>query len=278
MDVLVFIWDLVREWLWLFAAPVRDINVIWILIPIWISWFFTEFFQEKKGTHFGNAITNGAIPVWVAIDWSRYLTNFLVDKEPVTNVVLKFALCGLILVYGFFVIIEGLRAKAFVHIAGRIRVITYILVMFTPIIYGVVEFSWMLILSIIVMFPVFYFIIELIARITPDSLAFKKDEGDSDVSVNKSSQAPDSSFPPLDSNLSNSSDPFASPPPDENIFAEQPMPPEGVAPQTDPSFDQLPGFENENTPTDYPPENEPSPYTPPPDENQNNNQNNNPYP
>ena len=37
-----------------------------------------EFFQEKKGTSFGNAISNGAFPLWVAFDWSRYLTGQIV--------------------------------------------------------------------------------------------------------------------------------------------------------------------------------------------------------
>lgn len=171
------VWELFLSWLELFIAPVDDIEIIWILAPIWISWFFTEFFQEKKGTHFGNAITNGAIPIWVAIDWTRYLVTGIEDGSITSgsHLIIKFVISGFILFYGLFVIVEGLKTKSFVHYAGRIRVITYILVMFTPIIYGVVEISWSFLISIFVFFPLFYFFVELLDKITPDSGALKVD-------------------------------------------------------------------------------------------------------
>ncbi|MFP4118096.1 MAG: hypothetical protein ACLFTR_04180 [Candidatus Woesearchaeota archaeon] len=166
------------SWLWLFGAPIRDINILWILIPIWVSWFFTEFFQEKRGTGFGNAITNGGVSLWVAIDWARHLTNDLASDNITIDYTLytKFALCGFVLIYGLVVIIKGLKRNKFASIGGRIRVITYILVMFTPIVYDTSSINLMNIVSIFIYFPLFYFILEIVDRIIPDSKALETDK------------------------------------------------------------------------------------------------------
>ena len=169
------------SWLWLFGAPIKDFNILWIIIPIYVSWFFTEFFQEKKGTGFGNAITNGAVCIWVAIDWFRHITNGLtsglIDADYTLYV--KYGFAGFILIFGIIVIVKGLQRKKFAHFAGRIRVISYILIMFTPIIYQTAEIKAINIIPIFVFFPLFYFFLEIIVRIIPDSKAFEEDIGES---------------------------------------------------------------------------------------------------
>ena len=172
------------SWLWLFGAPIRDANILWIIVPIWVSWFFTEFFQEKKGTGFGNAITNGGVSLWVAIDWTRHLT-YGISRDEVTlglNLYIKFALCAFVLIYGIVVIVKGLKGKKFASIGGRIRVITYILVMFSPFIYDTAQINLMNIISIFAFFPLFYFLLELIDKIVPDSKALEIDKSKSDDS------------------------------------------------------------------------------------------------
>ena len=178
MTFLTLLQESFTSWLWLFGAPIRDTNILWILVPIWVSWFFTEFFQEKRGTGFGNAITNGGVSIWVAIDWSRHLTNSLASGDIATDYTLyvKFALSAFVLVYGIVVIVKGLKRKKFASIGGRIRVITYILVMFTPIIYDTSQINLMNIVSILIYFPVFYFLLEIIERIVPDSKALATDK------------------------------------------------------------------------------------------------------
>ena len=37
------------DWLRIFAAPFENPDMLWIIVPIWASWLFAEFFQEKKG-------------------------------------------------------------------------------------------------------------------------------------------------------------------------------------------------------------------------------------
>jgi len=178
LSILSFLWIHFINWLYIFVSPVENLEVLWIIVPIWISWFFAEFFQEKKGTSFGNAITNGAVPFWVGIDWIRQVTNLLIagELEFSTMVVVKYFICLCVLLYGAMIIYYGIKAKSFVHFIGRIRQITYILVMFTPIIYGVFDLNWDFVVSIIIFYPVFYYIIEYIDRKFPDPIAFARDE------------------------------------------------------------------------------------------------------
>lgn len=263
------VWELFLLWVGLFTSPFKNITVLWILVPIWISWFFTEFFQEKEGTHFGNAITNGAIPIWVGIDWTRYLTTQLTNGAVIENGIMKFILCGLIGIYGIIVIAQGLKANGFAHFGGRIRVITYLFVTLTPVIYGVIEFSWMLLVSIVVFFPVFYFFIELIAKLTPDSKALKADL-DADAPKDGLNNSKDPFGTPSTSPTSN--DPFASlsssnsynnsmnsfaasqpgtngqstPQMSNNNQMNQQKP---IRPVTNPQFGSLPQFPSQNTNT-----------------------------
>src|SRR3989344_2339350 len=79
--VSLFVWDLIKAGFHLFFISFMNKDTIWIIIPIWLSWFFAEFFQEKKGTSFGNAISNGVVPLWVGIDWMRQLTTSLIETQ-----------------------------------------------------------------------------------------------------------------------------------------------------------------------------------------------------
>ncbi|MBI2646845.1 hypothetical protein HYW99_00020, partial [Candidatus Woesearchaeota archaeon] len=81
--------------------------MFWIIVPIWINWFFTEFFVEKHGTTFGNAVSNGVIPILASLDWTRYLYR-LISEGAIRftfGVFLKFLLTVVIFAYGTFVIV-----------------------------------------------------------------------------------------------------------------------------------------------------------------------------
>lgn len=174
-----FLWSLFLAWGSLFIAPFKQPELLWIIVPIWLSWFFAEFFQEKKSTSFGNAISNGVIPFWVGIDWTRFLVNGLIDgtMKLSFSLFLKFFLCLVVFAYGLTIIIQGIRGKEFIRYFGRIREVTYVLVMFSPIIYGAITLSWKTLLAIILFFPLFYFIIELIDHLVPNPAILKEEEG-----------------------------------------------------------------------------------------------------
>jgi len=114
----------------------------------------------------GNAITNGAVAVWVSIDWLRHLTNNFEGFSWVTLV--NFLICLLMLAFGIFIIVKGIKGKSYIHIIARIREISYLQLMFSLLIYGVITLSLKFILVVLIFTPVFYFVFELIDRYTPD--------------------------------------------------------------------------------------------------------------
>ncbi len=146
------------------SAPIKHPILLWVLIPVYINWIISDIYQERKGTKLGNAISNGFVALWVGLDWGRQLTSqFVLSSESL----FKIALVGFFIMYGLSVIITGLRGKEIVKYVGRIREITYAIICLTPIFYGFVPLSINTILSIIVFFPVFYIIFEVVMRVTP---------------------------------------------------------------------------------------------------------------
>ena len=164
------------HWVSIFTAPFQEPEMFWIIIPIWINWFFTEFFIEKHGTTFGNAIGNGVIPILASIDWTRYLYRLFSEGiiSFTFGVFIKFLLSILVFAYGVFVIIAGIKIKIIVFYIGRIRWITYVLIMITPIVYNVIKFDFQTFLAIALFFPLYWWIIEIFDRITPEPRVYQE--------------------------------------------------------------------------------------------------------
>ena len=126
----LYLWALLKLWLHaIFVAPFENLNMLWVLVPIYLGWLFTEVFQEKKGTSIGNAISNGVIALWVGIDWTRTTTNALIEGTKMTwkQIAGKFLVAVFVLLYGIFIIYKGAKGKALTKYIGRIRIVTYIL-------------------------------------------------------------------------------------------------------------------------------------------------------
>ena len=177
IDIVVVLIDLLGRWGSLFAAPLKDFNILWIIIPVYINWVFSEFYQEKKGTSFGNAITNGATMLWVGIDWMRTTVNaFLAGSISLDGIfAAKVFLSLLALTYALVIIIAGIKTMKIEHIIGRVRLVTYFSLMLTPIIYGIVQPEFMTTIAILLFAPVFYIAIEIIDKILPTPKTFDED-------------------------------------------------------------------------------------------------------
>jgi len=147
--------------------------MLWTIIPIYLSWIFTDLFQEKKHTSFGNAISNGVVVLWVGVDWIRYIVRMINETvlSASAETIAKFALAGATSLYGAIIIIFGIQARDFIHRYGRIRVTSYLLIMFSPLIYGVIPLSFEYVLAIFIFFPLFYVVVSLLAKFIPDSKA-----------------------------------------------------------------------------------------------------------
>ncbi|MBI5390582.1 hypothetical protein HZB02_03775 [Candidatus Woesearchaeota archaeon] len=185
MDISPFIiafssslWELFKQWLFIFVEPFTQFDVAWIIVPIWLAFIFAEFFQEKEGTSFGNAISNGVVSLWVSVDWMRYITGQIVRGEAVFSgmLVLKYGIAVIVLGYGLLIIIAGIQTKKMVAYVGRIREVTYVLLMFTPFVYGIIELEWNYVFAILIFAPLFYGIIEVCDRYLPTPRAMHEEK------------------------------------------------------------------------------------------------------
>src|SRR3989338_10437404 len=110
--------------------------------------------------------------------WKNSVKNQLVHTEGIIRsftfgVFLKIIVSLGVFAYGFYVIMLGIRTHKLVYFIGRIRWVTYLLVMFTPIVYNVIRMDFYTLLAIIVFFPLYYWIIEIFDRITPEPKTYR---------------------------------------------------------------------------------------------------------
>lgn len=189
LTVGIFLLDLFKVWINIFIVPFKNPFMLWIIIPIWVTWFFTEFFQEKKGTSLGNAVTNGGIMIWVGIEWIRFIVNLITEKtiklDQITYI--KIIISIFVLGMGLFIVINGIKQKNFIHFVGRVRLTTYMMVMMSPIVYGVSKLDFRIFLAAILYAPLFYFVIELIDKYTPHPKTFEETENSGESSFNNAS-------------------------------------------------------------------------------------------
>ena len=173
----LYLWSLFKLWLHtIFVTPFQTVDMLWLLVPVWLSWFFSEFFQEKKGTSMGNAITNSVIVFWGSIDWARQTVN-LISKATVKglfNISSRFFLIALVFAYSITIIVLGIKGNPLIKKIARIRAVTYIFVIFTPILYNKVPLTLNHIVAAIIFFPLFYYVIELIDYLLPNPKAIEE--------------------------------------------------------------------------------------------------------
>ncbi len=192
--ILSFFWNQILQWLYMFYVPFTNLNIVWILVPIYLNWIVSEIWLEKRFTSYGNAISNGVIVLWVGIDWGRQITNPINSVTYDIFYFIKMLITLLVLTYGIFIVVYGIRARKFIHYLGRIRVVTYFMLMFTPVMYGIVPVDWKTFVRIFLFFPLFYYIIEFIDRVTPDPKTYEEEEESSNK--NFSSELPN--IPPME--------------------------------------------------------------------------------
>jgi len=178
LDIIFYFWELFRIWFSaLFVIPFQQLQVLWILVPLWLAWFFAEFFQEKRGTSLGNAVTNATIVLWGSIDAARQTVDLIGRGEIMGfwNIALRFFLIALILSYGAFIMYYGIKGRLLITKVGRVRIVTYFMAVFVPVFYNVVPLTLNYIISIMLFFPLFYFFIEIIDNMTPTPKAMETD-------------------------------------------------------------------------------------------------------
>ena len=189
VEVLALITQILLEGLGLFSSPIFHLEMLWIVVPVILSWFFAEFFQEKLGTDMGNAISNGVVALWCGIDWTRNLMTQFSGFD--MGFIIKEGLCILLFIYGAAIVFLGVKGSKIIKHIGRVREVTYFILAFTPVVYGYYELSWLTLASIAVYFPVFYIIVELIDKFTPTPEYMKEGGEEGGLELPKEEQQPE---------------------------------------------------------------------------------------
>ena len=129
-----YFWLLLDRLLQFTFMWVKKPELLWLIVPVWLNWILTEYFQERTGTGFGNAITNGFTMFWVGLDSARTIVENLAKKGFTVSTV-NLGMVSILLIYGSLIMIQGIKGKKITHLIGRIREVTY----FTTISIGIIN-------------------------------------------------------------------------------------------------------------------------------------------
>jgi hypothetical protein len=155
-------------------APVKNPEMLWIIVPIYLNWILTDYYQERKGTSFGNAMSNGFTALWIGLDWTKQVVTRFAGLDAAFAI--KLIVGVLFILFGFFIMIESAKAKPIIKYLGRIREVSYFAIVATPIYYNVIPINLVNVLAILVFFPVWYGIGEAFDRLLGPSLSEQEEE------------------------------------------------------------------------------------------------------
>ena len=105
------------------------------------------------------------------------------------NFWLKVSLAVFIIIYGLVIIILGFKSHYLIQYIAKIKVVSYFIIIFTPLYYAGIELNFSYVLGVFLFFPLFYALIYLIDRFVPDPKAFIDDLKDSSDSSNFESKS-----------------------------------------------------------------------------------------
>lgn len=144
---------------------IQNSNFLWILIPIFFIGIVTDKYQEEFGTSIGNAISNGALIIFTGFSWMQLISGR--ENFPIDVTISQYIFSILIIGYGFAIIASGFGSGEFAKKYGRIRVITFMLMFFTMIIYVPILYNFISIIMFVLLFPFYYAFITELLKIMP---------------------------------------------------------------------------------------------------------------
>jgi len=147
----------------IFISTLTNVEIIWVTYPVYITWFAMEFLVERKELRYSHSLANSIIFSWVSIDWLRHL---YLDHE--LNDYNKLIITLFFLFLSLFILIASIKRKKIAKILGKTGFFSYFQIMFTPLIYGIIEFNYIDFLSIIIFFPLIYITVYVIDKLLPE--------------------------------------------------------------------------------------------------------------
>jgi len=169
MPLLSFITDVFTGLLNVFFfGPASNLDVLYILVPVYINWLVNDYYQERRGTDLGNAAANGFTAIWVGIDWFRTMIprvgNLAAFKFAWYFLVFKFLVASIVIFYGITIMKYAVTGNKIATRIGRIREVSYVCIVFTPFVYDLIKTSTPSLSSflptfigILLFYPLFYY-------------------------------------------------------------------------------------------------------------------------
>lgn len=144
----------------------NEANMLWIIVPIFFVGIVTDKYQEEFGTDLGNAISNGAMVIFTGFSWLQIIemrTNY-----PENFIFSQYLFTAFIIIYGFAIMVSGFKKSEFATTYGRTRVLTFMLMFFTMMIYTPLMYNFVSILLFVLLFPFYYAFITELIKILPN--------------------------------------------------------------------------------------------------------------
>ncbi|MFP4401979.1 MAG: hypothetical protein ACLFPL_02005 [Candidatus Nanoarchaeia archaeon] len=148
----------------------QETQFFWLIIPIFFIGIVTDKYQEEFETSLGNAISNGTLILFTAFSWIDVILS-RVGVLPNEFVFSQLLFAGLIIMYGVAIILSGFRKGIFAKTYGRIRVVTFMLIFFTLMIYSPFLYNFTSIISFVIIFPLYYLVVTKLISILPSPKA-----------------------------------------------------------------------------------------------------------
>jgi len=148
-------------------------NFLWIIIPIFFIGIITDKYQEEFKTSVGNAISNGALIIFSGFSWLQLIFS-RGNSLPIDFTISQFIFSIIIIIYGFTIIASGFRTGEFARVYGRIRVITFMLMFFTMIIYIPILYNIISLIIFVLLFPFYYAFITELIKVMPNARSNQK--------------------------------------------------------------------------------------------------------
>ncbi|AAR39183.1 NEQ335 [Nanoarchaeum equitans Kin4-M] len=171
MDIIQGYLHFIKVFLDLLLAPLKHLELLWVVIPIYVSWLLVETLHhfEKE-----DIIFNANSCFWMGMEWGRQSFSNL-SKDPFYLLGLEAAIT--IIIYGFLILwLYFKRVEWLVYLLARSREIFFLQILVTPIIYYPKEYAFVLghdlysalvglILVILGFFPMAHIMGEILKRI-----------------------------------------------------------------------------------------------------------------
>lgn len=164
------IYDLLNGFVEIFKSPSNDWSVFWLIAPILLFWLMLEIYfdrHKKEELGWNTALGNGLSLFWVAISCVKFIVGENFTFESFWRTFWIF----IIFSYSLFIIWISFThrlKKNIVYLLASPTPIYFLSIMIVLLSYGVLEFSWIILVDLSILYLLILGIEVLVRRYTPE--------------------------------------------------------------------------------------------------------------